>query len=450
MVIELHPGDYSEYIAPAADVSYEAALLGSILAGQQFHTLSRIQREIDLDDFADPRHAIIFNAAAEVDRDGQKVSPLSVYARLGAEAEKIGGSAYLHRLMAGWMPSDDPLFLAGQMRELRIRRDVGEFGRKLRQVETDLDLDPTRQVDLVRKWSEEITTTRKPAITGVDHGLEQLMDVAQYGEKAASPTPWKDLNEIIGGWYPGALIAIGARPGVGKSILAENAATEMARRGRRVLFCSLEMRQVEILQRTMAWMAKVQLTHLRRGAGWLSEHEWTDIHKAYPLIQSLPMDYVDDKRQTLDSIRAAAVESARLARQEGQQMGAIVIDYLQLITTQGRGRDRSRQQEVGELSRGLKIMAGEFDCPVIICSQLNRGPETRTGGTPLLSDFREAGDIEQDCDVALLLHQQMEEDHRGRMVETDQLDVIVAKHRNGPTGVVTLQKVGHYARLADY
>jgi len=450
MVIELHPGDYSEYVAPASDVSYEAALLGSLLAGQQHHAISRIQREIDLEDFADPRHAIIFHAAAEVDQDGQKVSPLAVYAKLGAEADRIGGAPYLHKLMAEWLPSDDPLFLAGQMRELRIRRDVGDFGRKLRQVETDLDLDPTRQVDLVRQWSEEITTTRKPAITEIDHGLEQLMDIAQYGEKAASATPWKDLNDIIGGWYPGALIAIGARPGVGKSIMAENAATNLALRGRRVLFCSLEMRQVEILQRTMAWTAKVQLTSLRRGGGWLTEQDWAEIHKAYPLIQSLPIDYVDDKRQTLDSIRAAAVESSRLARQNGQTLGGIVIDYLQLITTQTRGRDRTRQQEVGELSRGLKIMAGEFDCPVIICSQLNRGPETRAGGLPLMSDFREAGDIEQDCDVALLLHQQMEEDHRGRLVETDQLDAIVAKQRNGPTGVVTLQKVGHYARLADY
>jgi replicative DNA helicase len=446
VVIELHPGDY---FAPSTDLNYEAALLGAILAGQQFYPLARIQREIDPEDFADPNHATIFAAAVEVDRDGQKVSPLTVYAKLGAGADRIGGAAYLHKLMADWIPADDPLFLAGKMRELRIRRDVGEFGRKLRQVETDLDLDPTRQVDLVRKWSEEITTTRKPAITAVDHGLEQLMDIAQYGEKAASATPWKDLNDIIGGWYPGQLIAIGARPGVGKSLMAENAVTDIARRGKRALFCSLEMRQVEIMQRTMAWTAKVQLTKLRRGGGWLTEMDWAEINKAYPLIQSLPIDYVDDKRQTLDSIRAAAVESSRLARQEGQPFGGIVIDYLQLITTQARGRDRSRQQEVGELSRGLKIMAGEFDCPVIICSQLNRASETRAGNMPLMADFREAGDIEQDCDVALLLHQQMEEDHRGRMVETDELDVIIAKQRNGPTGVVTLQKVGHYARLAD-
>lgn len=423
---------------------YETALLGAVLAG--YRDVPSLARMVTEPDFLQPRHGEIWLAALAVHNRGDVPDPLTVRDQLGSAANRLpGGPTYLTEFHVPVVIQAP--FYASKVREASIKRQIAMVGAKFQQIVEDDDTTPDDMLIQARAWIENLDHIATVATVDITTALEQVIDVAQNGEQAATPTGWSDVNEIIGGWYPGQLIVVGARPGVGKSLLLENAATDVARNHkRRVLFVSLEMTAKEITQRTMAHTAGVPLTKIRAGQGALSDADWEKLNVASGVIGSTPITFKDTANQTMAEIRSAAWEENQRAIRNGEELGLVVIDYIQLIRPQDR--KLPRQQQIGEITRSLKQLAKELQVPVLTAAQLNREAPNRTGGLPILSDLREAGDIEQDADNVLFLHEEFVEDN-GTKMPTGDVQVIVAKQRNGPLGTKRLRKYGHYARLAN-
>jgi replicative DNA helicase len=253
------------------------------------------------------------------------------------------------------------------------------------------------------------------------------------------PTGFADLDSLTNGLHPGQMIVIAARPAIGKSTLALDFARAAAiKHGLGTAFFSLEMGRNEITMRLLSAEARVPLHTMRTGQ--MSDDDWTRLARRMSEVADAPL-YIDDSpNMSMMEIRA---KCRRLKQRHDLRM--VIIDYLQLMSSPKRVENR--QQEVSEMSRSLKLLAKEIDVPVIALSQLNRGPEQRTDKKPLLSDLRESGSIEQDSDVVILLHR--EDAYERESPRAGEADLIVAKHRNGPTTTVTVAFQGHYSRFVD-
>jgi replicative DNA helicase len=256
------------------------------------------------------------------------------------------------------------------------------------------------------------------------------------------PTGFKDLDEITGGFQRGNLIVIAARPSMGKSALVTNIAENASLDHKRpVALFSLEMSETELAQRFVASQARIKGDDLRKGR--VPERRWPKILEASQRLAQAPL-FVDDSSDAgLLEIRAKA---RRLQSQEGQ-LGLVIVDYLQLMRADHR--TDSRVEQVGQMSRGLKVLARELDVPVIALSQLNRSVETRPDKRPMLADLRESGSIEQDADLVVFIYRdeyynKEESEHEG------EAELIISKHRNGPLGKVTLTFQHEYPKFMNY
>ena len=254
-------------------------------------------------------------------------------------------------------------------------------------------------------------------------------------------TGWRDLDEVLLGMHPGEMVTVGARPSVGKTTVMLNAAAHAALvLGIPVLFGSLEMSKQECTERILAAEGSVSLPSIR-GAN-LDDGDWVRIAKAYEKLASCPHLMInDDPYLTVQGIRS----ELRSMRRAGCPAGLVVIDYLQLMTS--GGKPESRQAEVSEISRGIKLLAKEFGVPVMVGSQLNRGPEMRSDHRPMLADLRESGSVEQDSSIVILLYR--EDAYERESARAGEIDLIVQKNRQGPQATVTLAFQGHYARCMD-
>ena len=253
------------------------------------------------------------------------------------------------------------------------------------------------------------------------------------------PTGFHQLDEYTNGLHPGQMITVAGRPGSGKSTLALDMARSAAvKNGKPTVIFSLEMSKIEIMMRMFSAEATVSLANMR--SGHMSDQDWTRLARRSSELAEAPLFIDDSPNLTMMEIRAKA---RRLKQRHDLQM--VVIDYLQLMTS-GK-RVESRQQEVSEFSRATKLLAKELEVPVVVLSQLNRGPEQRTDKKPMLSDLRESGSIEQDSDVVLLVHRpDLYEPETERAGEAD---LILAKHRNGPTATCAVAFQGRYSRFVD-
>ena len=253
------------------------------------------------------------------------------------------------------------------------------------------------------------------------------------------PTGFTDFDALTNGLHPGQMIVVAARPAVGKSTWALDIARSAAIKHKHatVVF-SLEMSRTEITMRLLSAEARVHLQKLRNGQ--MGEDDWAKIAATMGKISEAPLFIDDSPNMSLMEIRA---KCRRLKQKHDLKL--VVIDYLQLMTS-GK-RVESRQQEVSEFSRALKLLAKELEVPVIAISQLNRGAEQRTDKRPQMSDLRESGSIEQDADIVILLHR--EDAYEKESPRAGEADVIVAKHRNGPTDTLVVAFQGHYSRFVD-
>jgi len=275
----------------------------------------------------------------------------------------------------------------------------------------------------------------------LDTELDKLHRLSlEHTALTGTPSGFKDLDEITGGFQPGNLIILAARPSMGKSALvcniAENAAIEAKAP---VAVFSLEMSETELAQRFVASQARIKGEELRRGR--VAEHKWPKIMEASQRLARAPL-FIDDSSDIgLLEIRA---KCRRLHQQHG--LGLIIIDYIQLMRADSRIENRVEQ--IGQMSRGLKILARELQCPVIALSQLNRGVEQRHDKRPVLSDLRESGSIEQDADLVMFIYR---DEYYDRESEREgEADIIIAKHRNGSIGEVTLTFQKEYPKFLNY
>src|SRR5947209_986621 len=270
--------------------------------------------------------------------------------------------------------------------------------------------------------------------------MDEIDAIASRGGVAAGvPTGFVDLDAVTNGLHPGQMVIVAARPGIGKSTLGLDLARScsVAHVMASVIF-SLEMSRTEIVMRLLSAEAKIRLSDMRSGR--MTDDDWTRLARRMGEISEAPLFIDDSPNMTMMEIRAKA---RRLKQRHDLRL--IVVDYLQLMTSQRR--IESRQQEVSELSRSLKLLAKDVNVPVVAISQLNRSPEQRADKKPQLSDLRESGAIEQDSDVVILLYR--EDVVEPESPRAGEADLIVAKHRNGPTAVVTVAFQGHYSRFVD-
>ena len=274
----------------------------------------------------------------------------------------------------------------------------------------------------------------------MDGALTEIEAISNRGGNMVGvPTGFADLDSLTNGLHAGQLIILAARPALGKSTLAlDIARTASIKHSLTSVIFSLEMSRNEIIMRLLSAEAQVALHHMR--AGSMSDNDWTKLATKMGSVSEAPLFIDDSPNLTMMEIRA---KCRRLKQRHDLRL--VVVDYMQLMTS-GK-RVESRQQEVSEFSRSLKLLAKELQVPVIAVSQLNRGPEQRTDKRPMLSDLRESGSLEQDADMVILLHR--DDAYERESPRAGEADFIVAKHRNGPTSTITVAFQGHYSRFVD-
>ena len=285
-----------------------------------------------------------------------------------------------------------------------------------------------------------------------EDAFNEISEIANRKEEIIGvPTGFIDLDKLFCGFRGGDLIVVAARPGVGKTSFALNMAVNSAKKGTTVAFFSLEMSATQIVQRIMCSESGVALSKLRSAK--LNQSDWAQLTNSMEGLAQLDLAIDDTAGLSILQARAKARRQMRNLANEGKK-GLIIVDYLQLMNPAVARRDGNRAVEVGEISRGLKVLAKELDVPVVALSQLNRSVETR--GTkykrPMLSDLRESGSIEQDADIVMFIDRSMDESEAMLDTRPDLgcAEIQVAKHRNGPTKDVTLAFVGELTKFSDF
>jgi replicative DNA helicase len=433
---------------PPQDIPAEQSVLGGMLLSKE--AIADVVEVLRSTDFYRPTHQLVYDAILDLYGRGEPVDAVTVSAeltRLGTIG-KVGGGPYLHTLISAVPTAANAGYYAAIVRERAILRRLVEAGTRIVQLGYGIaaaggDVDDA--VDRAQAAVYEVSERRTSEdYLVLEHLLQPALDEIESignrgGAMAGVPTGFRDLDELTNGLHPGQLIIVAARPSIGKSTLALDFARSAAivHNLPAVVF-SLEMSRSEITMRLLSAEARVPLHHMRTGR--MTDDDWSRLARRIGEVADKPL-YIDDSPNlTMMEIRAKA---RRLKQRHDLRL--VVVDYLQLM--QSTRRVETRQQEVSEISRSLKLLAKELEIPVVGISQLNRGPEQRTDKRPMLSDLRESGSIEQDSDAVILLYR--EDAFERESPRAGEADLILAKHRNGPTGTVTVAFQGHYSRFVD-
>lgn len=431
-------------VPPHDDEAERATLGGALLSAD---ALGEITEIVDASDFYQPRHQTIFQALRSLFAHGQPVDVLLLSETLKqrGELDRVGGNEYLSELTGCVPTAANAVFYAQIVRDKAVLRSVISAGTKIAQLGYSTGSSPQEIVNLAQSQVYEMGGGRvrqdyQSIGMVADQTLAQI-DRIQTGQAAGGLlTGFGALDELTQGLPAGGLVLVAGRPAMGKSTLAvdfaRHAALDRAHPVGTVVF-SLEMSKTEIAQRVLSAESNIPLTRLRQGD--LSAEDWGRLNTTFERLQNAPLYLDDSPNMSLMEIRA---KCRRL--KQTHALGLVVVDYLQLMSS--TRPVESRQQEVSEFSRALKLLAKELGVPVVALSQLNRGPEMRQDKRPMLSDLRESGSLEQDADMVFLVHRPDVYDEQDRPGEAD---IIVAKHRNGPTGVVTLAFMGATSKFEN-
>ncbi len=407
------------------------------------------------ENFFRPAHRIIFEAVYDLNIRRIPVDQISLADTLNAsgQLEAVGGKSYLVELADNTFALTNWQTHADIVKRTSILRELIFAAAQINALAYDAPDDLNQVVEEAEKTLFNVTEKRvSSSFVKMDallvDAFEELTKLSEQKDHMAGvPTGFKDVDALFHGFRGGDLVILAARPGVGKTSFALNLAVNAAKSGAAVTFFSLEMSAEQLVQRILCSEARVSLSKVR--SGYISEGDWGAIADATNTLSKLEL-YIDDS-PGLSILEARAKARRELRRAEGK--GLIVVDYLQLMQPPSARRDGNRAVEVGEISRGLKVLAKEMDMPVIALSQLSRSIEQRGGKKrPLLSDLRESGSIEQDADVVMFIDRSMDEveaesEHRP---DLGMAELIVAKHRNGPTRDIPLAFSAEYTRFMDF
>jgi replicative DNA helicase len=435
---------------PPHNLEAERSVLGAVLLDERHLHGLLVEEQLRPEHFFREQHAAVYGAMLELYNGDRKIDQLTVaeVLRQSGRLGEIGGIETIEEL-AGWVPA------AGHAREYgRIVRENAMLRSLLTatyQIQADVhgrEASPRELVEEAeRRLLEVAHDERQKKIRTIadilDEETEKLhrLSIAKTA-LTGTPSGFKDIDEKTGGFQPGNLIVLAARPSMGKSALVCNIAENAALSGHAVALFSLEMSESELAQRFVASQARIKGEELRRGR--VPESKWPKILEACQRLSQAPM-FIDDSSDT--GVLEVRAKCRRLHHQVEGGLKLIVIDYLQLMRHEGRVENRVEQ--VGQISRGLKGLARELGVPVIALSQLSRAVEQRGGDKkPILSDLRESGQIEQDSDLVMFIYREEYYDHESE--RPGEADIIIAKHRNGPVGEVVLTFQKEYPRFMNY
>jgi replicative DNA helicase len=431
---------------PPQNVEAEEYVLGAmLLAPGAIGAVSEICRS---EDFYRQSHGRIYGAALSLYGRGEPVDAITLTDELDklGELEEVGGRSRIHELAALVPASANAGHYARIVHEMATLRGLITCGQEIANLGYDR---PGEVVELVDRAEQIVFAISQSRVSSEFSHIEQLLKesferiTALYEagiEITGVASGFRDIDRITSGFQPGNLVIIAARPSMGKSALALCMAANMGvRLNIPVALFTLEMSKAEVTQRLMCSEAKVESQKLRSGK--LSPEDWPRLTAACDKLARAPI-YVDDTGSiTMMEIRS----KARRLKAREPNLGLIIVDYLQLMTS--GASVENRVQEVSAISRNLKVLARDLEVPIVALSQLSRAVEQRSDKRPILSDLRESGAIEQDADIVGFIYR--DEYYNDESDQQGLAEIIVAKHRNGPTDTVKLSFLKRYAKFAD-
>lgn len=434
------------------NIEAEQSVLAACLLNRD--AMDEVATRLSAEDFFRPAHRIIFEAMMNLHLRNLPIDQISLAENLksSGQLEAAGGKSYLVDLADNTFALTNWLTHTDIVKRMSIQRGLIYAATEITALAYDAPDDLNEVVEEAEKTLFGVTEKRVSSsftsITGLlDDAFAEITHLAeQKSHITGVPTGFRDVDNLLHGLRGGDLIILAARPGVGKTSFALNLALNAAKAGNPTAFFSLEMSSSQLVQRVMCSEAKIKLESVRSGS--LTEADWQALADALGRLSGLEL-YIDDTPSL--SILEARAKARRELR--GKSNGLIVVDYLQLMQPPQVRRDGNRAVEVGEISRGLKVLAKEMDMPVLALSQLSRAIEQRgRSKRPMLSDLRESGSIEQDADIVMFIDRSMDEaeaESDGRP-EMGTANLIVAKHRNGATRDITLAWNAENTTFSDF
>jgi len=436
-----------QLLVPPHSDEAESSVLGALLLDNR--TVDLVASSLSANDFYRHAHRLIYQAILDLASRYEPADVVTVFERLKANGQEVdGGLSYLNQL-AQYVPSTANIAnYAHTVREHSVLRGVISASEEtIRQARARAGQGAQKVLEDAEKRVLAIaeTANKKLDTKSLDEVLAIVIDRLQ--DQADNPglisgvqTGFTYLDQITSGLQAGELIVIAGRPSMGKTALAMNIVEHAAiNHDVPTLVVSLEMKSELLGRRLLGSVGRVDQQRLMRGD--LNDSDWTRVSEASSKLHGKTIDILDDASQSLAGIRAIARRAAR----KHKKLGLIVIDYLQLIDSNA-GSFETRNTEISAYSRGLKLLANELECPVIVLSQLNRGVESRNDKRPMMSDLRDSGAVEQDADAIYFVYRD-EYYSKDACKEPGVAEIIVAKQRNGPTGTVKLAWQGSYVRF---
>ncbi len=431
---------------PPHNEDAEKSVLGSILLDKD--ALFEVLEFLKADDFYNAMHKEIYDAVVELYRKNEPVDTLTVSEELKKRKtlEMVGGRAYI-ALLSTVVPTTSNAAQYGKIvTEKAVLRRLISSASDIIEKAYQEQMQPEEVLDYAERSIFEIAQTRQkkdfePLKEVLWSNIARIDEMSKLdGNLTGLTTGFVDLDERTSGLQRSDLIMLAARPAMGKTAFALNIAQQAAIKAKAtVLIFSLEMSKDQLGQRLLSMESRVEMQKLKTGN--LDPQDWDNIHLALDQLSQTEV-FIDDTPGI--TVMEMKNKCRRLKAEKGLDL--VVIDYLQLMSYEGRSE--SRQQEVSVISRFLKLLAREMDCPVIVLSQLSRAPEQRTDHRPILSDLRESGSIEQDADIVMFLYR--DEYYNPDTTEKPNIcEVNIAKQRSGPTGGVELTWLGKYTRFVD-
>jgi len=444
----LSPFDPTPYADPAAaqlripphSMEAESSVLGGLLLDNT--SWDRIGDLLVENDFYRFENRLIFSTISSLINANKPADVITVYEAMQnmGRAEEVGGLSYLNSL-AQYVPSSANIRRYGEI--VRERSILRKLVTASDEIATNAFNPQGKQVDQILDEAEqkifnigEEGSRMKQGFQSMDVLTLELMDrIDEMSQNpndiTGVPTGFYDLDRMTSGFQPGDLIVLAARPSMGKTALAINIAEHVAVQEQLpVAVFSMEMGASQLAIRIVGSIGRIDQGHLRTGK--LSQDEWPKLTETIEKLRNIALHIDETPGLTPNQLRSNA---RRLAKKCGK-LGLIVVDYLQLMSGSSSDGGDNRSTELGEISRGLKMLAKELQCPVLALSQLNRGVEQRNDKRPMMSDLRESGAIEQDADVIMFIYR--DDYYNKDSKETGVAEVLITKHRNGPTGVIKL------------
>ncbi len=456
------------------NIEAEQGLLGAILINNDI--IYDVLDILNDTHFYEPAHRLIFNVILKITSKGQLATPITLksYFEVEKNLEEIGGSNYLARLANSAVSLDFAKNYAQIIYDLSIRRGLYQLGGKVQYdaIESEINIGPNELIENAERELYQISEKGMGAggvqtfTTAVDEAIELARKAYEKDSTVVGlSSHFTDLDNKLGGFHPSDLIIIAGRPSMGKTSLATNIAFNIAKdafhnkdKNSNILFFSLEMSAEQLATRILSEQAKISSSDIRKGN--LSENDLDNLVSVSKDILEIPL-FIDDTPAI--NVGSIASRARKLKRKEG--LGAIVIDYLQLVRPSKSSKNETRVLEISEITQSLKALAKELNIPIMALSQLSRQVEQRDDKKPQLSDLRESGSIEQDSDVVMFIfreeyyleknepalgtsdyiewQQKMEEIH-------GQADLLIAKQRHGPTGNIKLSFERKFTRFGNF